>query len=88
MTISQLIKLFSRKLSSSRFDVQVGQIVCWVFAIFVMLIGITKVSRMGLSEAQLIFGILLVVVLTLQMIILGMILPMVDYVCQKQKENP
>ncbi|HBN75883.1 MAG TPA: hypothetical protein DD473_08705 [Planctomycetaceae bacterium] len=83
-----MIKLFSLKISSSRFDVLVGQIVCWVFAIVVLLMGITKVSNMELSEAQLIFGILLVVVLTLQMIILGMILPMVDYVCQKQKENP
>ncbi len=86
--MSRMIKLFSLKISSSRFDVLVGQIVCWVFAIVVLLMGITKVSNMELSEAQLIFGILLVVVLTLQMIILGMILPMVDYVCQKQKENP
>tara|TARA_R100000750_G_C2302092_1_gene79237 strand:- start:22 stop:288 length:267 start_codon:yes stop_codon:yes gene_type:complete len=88
MKMSKLIKLFTRKLSSSQVDVQIGQIVCWVFAIIVMLIGINKISRMDLSEAQLIFGILLVMILTLQMIIAGMILPIVDYVSQKQKENP
>jgi uncharacterized membrane protein len=62
-----------RRLSTDRFDNRLAQIVCYVVAIGILILGILKLCRLGLDEAHLFFGLLLVLCLSVLCIIAGTI---------------
>jgi len=50
-----------------------AQILIYAIALMIMVLGIRKVATMGLSESDLLFGIVLVLILSLQAVIMGTI---------------
>lgn len=69
------LRPFLRPLTSVRFDIFAGRIACWATAILVMVLGLFKLTRLPLSETELFFGLLLVLGVTMQMILIGLVLP-------------
>ena len=65
-----LLRAINRNVSL-KVDAGTAQILCYGIALLIMVFGILKVAAMGLSESQLIFGIVLVMILTIQVIIMG-----------------
>lgn len=49
----------------------IAQLLIYAAALLILVVGIRKVATLGLSEAGLVFGILLVLILTVQAIIMG-----------------
>jgi len=50
-----------------------AQFVIYGIALLIMVLGIRKVATMGLSESELLFGIILVLILSMQTVIMGTI---------------
>ena len=73
--MSKSIRFFSRKLTSDSFDLRCAQFVFWVAAIGIFALGLSKLPSLQLSEAELFFGVLLLVVAAFQFIILSFVLP-------------
>jgi len=69
------MKPLVRPLTSARFDVFAGRLACWVAAILVLVLGFFKLTQLPLSETELFFGLLLVLAVTMQMILFGLVLP-------------
>ena len=65
-----MLRAINRKIS---LEVGVGaaQILIYGLALLIMVVGIRKVAAMELNEAHLIFGILLVLILTVQVVIMA-----------------
>ena len=58
---------------SLRVGAGAAQILIYAIALMIMVLGIRKVATMGLSESDLLFGIVLVLILSLQAVIMGTI---------------
>ncbi len=86
--MAHIIQYFTRTLTSTRFDVKAAQLVVWFIALAVMVGGIYNLARLQLSESELFLGILLVMAVSLQVIVGGLLLPIVAYVSQQQKNEP
>ena len=74
-----------RKLTSASTDAKIGQAFCWVGALLVMVAGMYKLTRLPLNEAELFFGVLLVMAVTLLGVIAGLLLPVVEFVARKER---
>ena len=74
--MSYLLKRLHRPLTTHVFDIKAGQIGTWLAAILVLVAGMLKLSRMGLSEREVFFGVLLVLTVSLLMVLIGLVLPM------------
>jgi len=82
-----VLQYFQRKLTSEKFDAKAGQVACWMVSGFILVSGIFKVTAMQLSEPQLFFGILLVLSVALLGVVLGILLPIAQFVEQRRKDN-
>ncbi len=54
--MTDLLQLFKKNFTSSRFDVKAVQTFCWACSLLVMVGGILKLTRLPLTESELIFG--------------------------------
>lgn len=70
------IRLLKGQVSRTKFDVGVAQAAMFVGGVAIMMLGIRKLARLELTETELFFGVLLVMVLALQLILAGMLLPL------------
>lgn len=66
----EMLRAINRKFAL-KVDAGTAQMLCYGLALLIMVAGIRKVAAMGLSESQLVFGIVLVMILTIQVIIMG-----------------
>ena len=69
------LRFLTRRLTSTDFDVRCAQLAFWVASIGIFAIGVSKLASLQLSEAELFFGVLLLVVAAFQFIILSFVLP-------------
>ena len=83
--MTQVLQLFKRTLTSTRFDATFAQFCLWTCSLIVLVAGILKLSRLQLNEAELFFGLLLVMTLSLLLAVAGLVLPVAVFVVQKQK---
>jgi hypothetical protein len=60
----KLLHMLRRPISSGRFDDRFAQVACYVGSLLVLVLGILKLCRLGLDEAHLFLGLLLVLCLT------------------------
>ena len=86
--MAHIIQYFTRTFTSTRFDVKAAQVVLWSIALVVMVGGTYKLARFQLTESEFFLGILLVMAVSLQVIVGGLLLPIVAYVAQQQKKEP
>ena len=86
--MAHIIQYFTRTFTLTRFDVKAAQVVVWSVALVVMVGGIYTLARFQLTEPELFFGILLVMAVSLQVIVAGLLLPIVAYVAQQKKKGP
>ncbi|MDO8665787.1 MAG: hypothetical protein Q7J79_04195, partial [Gemmatimonadales bacterium] len=54
-----ITRFFGRTMSSDAFDTRLGQVVCFVAGMVMVLVSMWKLTRLDLSEAQFLFGVLL-----------------------------
>lgn len=73
---NRIVKLATLRLTSGAFDTRVAQYVCWIFALLMLVITMRKISSLELTEAQLLFGILLAFVCPMLAVILGLLIPL------------
>jgi hypothetical protein len=67
----RFIRFFVRPISTASFDHRLGQFACYAVSLMVLVLGFLKVSRLGLDEAHLFFGVLMVLILAMLAIIIG-----------------
>lgn len=80
--------LIGRRITSSVFDAKAGQTLCWLASMFVMVGGIFKLMSLKLSEVEFFLGLMLIVTVSLLGIILGILLPIGEYVARaNQRKN-
>ena len=65
------VRFLMRPISSCRFDDRLAQISCYAGSLLVLVLGMLKLCRLGLDEAHLFFGVVLVLCLTVLLIICG-----------------
>lgn len=65
------VRFLMRPISTNRFDGRLAQFSCYAGSLMVLVLGILKLCRLGLDEAHLFFGLLLVLCLTLLGVIAG-----------------
>lgn len=70
-----ITRFFGQQISSDAFDKRLGQVVCFVAGGLVLVLSMWKLTRLGLSEAQLFFGVLLSLCVPLLLVIVGLVLP-------------
>ena len=75
VTMSTFSYFSTRRLTSDRVDAHLGQIACWPAATGILVLHLLRLPSLHLSEVELFFGVLLVIAVTLQAVILGMLLP-------------
>ena len=85
--MAHIVQHFKRHFTSTRFDVKAAQLILWCIALIIMVGGIHKLTRFDLTESQFFFGILLIMLVTLQIIVGGLLLPIVEFVAQQRKSE-
>jgi hypothetical protein len=70
-----LARLAGARITTDFFDARLGQGVCFVAAVVLLVAVVLKLSRLGLSEGQLIIGLLAAIACSLLFVILGLLLP-------------
>lgn len=73
--MSKISSLMSRRFTSDALDARVGQFVCWVGAVLVLMLGFYKLLRLPLTEVELFFGLLLVSAVSLLCVLIGLVIP-------------
>jgi len=85
--MAHIVQQLKRRVTSTRFDVKVAQLVLWSIALMIIVGGIYELTHFQLTESQFFFGILLVLAVSLQVIVGGLLLPIVQFVAQQQKNE-
>lgn len=70
-----ITRFFGRTISSNAFDTRLGQVVCFVAGVLVLVVSMWKLTQLDLSEAQFFFGVLLSLCVPLLLILVGLVLP-------------
>jgi uncharacterized membrane protein YiaA len=70
-----ITRFFGRRISSDALDQRLGQVVCFVAGVVVLVVSMWKLTRLDLSEAQFFFGLLLSLCVPLLLVIAGLVLP-------------
>jgi uncharacterized membrane protein len=72
-----ITRFFGHTISSDAFDRRLGQVVCFVAGVLMLVVSMWKLTRLDLSEAQFFFGLLLSLCVPLLLVIVGLVLPIV-----------
>jgi hypothetical protein len=67
----KLLNILIKPIGSARCDDRFAQVACYVGSLLVLVLGILKLCRLGLDEAHLFLGLLLVLCLTMLGVIGG-----------------
>lgn len=71
-----ITRFFGRTVSSDAFDKTLGQGVCFIASIVILLVSLWELRRLDLTEAQLFFGLLMSLAVPLLLLIMGLLLPL------------
>ena len=83
----QIVKrLLAFRVSSNRLDGRIGQFTCYAVGFLIFVFGILKLTRMELTEAQLFFGVLLIVILWPLWVGLGLLLELTQAIKAIKKD--
>lgn len=74
--MSRLLRIFVWRLSTDTFDVRLSQWLCFAAAPAVLVMAVLKLSRLPLTEAEVLIGLLASLAVTLLLVILGLVLPL------------
>ena len=85
--MAHIVQHFKRHFSSTRFDVKAAQLILWCIALIIMVGGIHKLTRFELTESQFFIGILLIMSVTLQIVVGGLLLPILEFVMQQRNSE-
>jgi hypothetical protein len=69
-------RISGRKITTDNFDTKLAPMACFAAGILVLVLSFWKLTRLDLSEAQLFFGVLLTLCVSLLSIVVGLLLPM------------
>ena len=72
--MTNLLALLSRPLTSAAQDESVGALVSYTGALLIFVLGVFTIARLQLTEAQLVFGLFLVLCVAMQMVACGLLL--------------
>ena len=82
-----VFRLVTRKLTSTEFDARAGQIAAWTVSALVLVLGLLKLASLQLTETQLLFGVMLVLAVSLLGVNLGLMLPIAQSVNELRKRR-
>jgi Na+(H+)/acetate symporter ActP len=68
-------RLAKARVTTDFFDARLGQMLCFVAAIALFVLAVLKLCRLGLTEGQLIIGLLAAIACSLLLVVLGLLLP-------------
>lgn len=69
-----LIRIMTKTISPDHVDASIASLVSYAAALGILVLGVLKLAALGLEEAQLFFGLLLVLAIMMQFIIAGLVL--------------
>jgi len=67
--------LVGERITGDSFDAKLAQLGCFVAGVLVLAVSFWKLTRLDLSEPQLLFGVLLSLCAPLLLIVVGLLLP-------------
>ena len=85
--MSKLARLLRRSLTSESNDASIGSKLLYVAGLVIFVISTLRMASLGLTEGQLLFGLLLVICVTMQMILGGLLLEMGGRLPQAEKDR-
>ena len=77
------IRILQQTISTARFDAKLGQTICWLGSGITMVGGLLKLTTLTLTEPQFFMGMLLVVAVSMLGLVVGILLPIAQYVAEK-----
>ena len=65
----------TRPITSPSFDSRIGQVACWTSSLVLLVLGMLKLTTLPLTETELFFGVLLVLIASQLCVLIGLALP-------------
>ncbi|MBL9123958.1 MAG: hypothetical protein JNG90_10030 [Planctomycetaceae bacterium] len=69
----KMLRSLNRRISTEKFDVASGRITSFGGAILVLVLGMFNLASLPLTEVEVFFGVLLVLAVTMQGVIIGLL---------------
>jgi len=79
-----IAQFFGHTVSNDAFDTKLGQGVCFLASLVILLVSLWELARLNLTEAQLFFGLLLSLSVPLLLLVVGLILPLARAASRRQ----
>ena len=73
--MGQIPRLAKASVTTDPLDGRLGQIVCFVAAVVLFALAVLKLSRLQLTEGQLVIGLLAAIACSLLLVVLGFLIP-------------
>ena len=73
--MGQIPRLAKASVTTDTFDGRLGQMVCFVAAVVLFALAVLKLSRLQLTEGQLVIGLLAAIACSLLLVVLGFLIP-------------
>ena len=73
---THLPPFLNRQILSEQAIVRLSQLLCFIGAVFALVLSFSKLSRLELTEVQIFFGMLLCMVTPLLLIVIGLLVPL------------
>ena len=70
-----IARLAKARVTTDFFDARLGQVICFVAAVALLVAAVLKLCRLGLPEGQLIIGLLAAIACSLLLVVVGLLLP-------------
>lgn len=78
--MNSFTSFWTRRISRESVDVGIAQIACYLGGIGILILGFWKLTRMPVTEAELFFGVLLVLLTAVVMIAIGLLMHLIQLV--------
>jgi hypothetical protein len=79
-----ITQFFGHTVSNDAFDTKLGQGVCFLASVLILMVSLWELARLDLTEVQLFFGLLLSLAVPLLLLVVGLILPLAQAAWRRQ----
>ena len=81
-------RVLEKRLSSERFDVRLGQLLCFAAGPALLVVALGGLARLALTPGEAFLGVLASVAVALLLVILGIVLPLASKMPPPQELHP
>ena len=85
--LDRIVRLMGLRVTSESRAASIGSIIMYIGGIAICILSILRMTDLQLNESQLIFGLLLIICVTMQMFVGGMLLNVLGRLSELKKHN-